>query len=341
MSITSHVPVTRALVDCRVYVDGRRLPGTPSLAEARARVDELGEGFVWVALHEPDIHQMREVGEVFGLHRIAVDDAVRTHQRPKIRRYDDTLYLVLKTVKYVPHESISQARDIVGTGEVMIFAGCDFVVTVRHGDFGALARVREEMNAHPHRARLGPFAIVHAVTDHLVDEYRDVSLRVGTDVDVIEEQMFAPRSTTEIDQIYLLKREVLELRRAVQPLSGVLREMVSDDRDLIGREVLRHLHDVIDHQSVAAERINTYDVLLTSLVTAAVARAGMQQNLDLRKISSWVAIASVPTMIGAVYGMNFDHMPELHWAWGYPAVLGVTVTACVLLHRTLRRNHWL
>jgi magnesium transporter len=284
---------------------------------------------------------MREVGEVFGLHRLAVEDAVHAHQRPKVDRYGDTLFLVLKTVKYIPHESISKAHDIVGTGEIMVFVGPDFVVTVRHGDFSGLAGVRKEMDADPHQLRLGPFAIMHAIADHVVDDYRDVTLQMETDIDVIEEQIFSPRNTTEIDQIYLLKREIVELRRAVNPLSDALREIVSDDRDLIGKEVLRYLRDVIDHQTVAAERINGYDELLTSLVTAALARVGMQQNLDLRKISAWVAIASVPTMLAAIYGMNFEHMPELRWTWGYPALLGVMGTICVLLYLTFRRNHWL
>jgi magnesium transporter len=312
-----------------------------NVVAARAKVCELGEGFVWVGLHEPNAHQMRGVAEVFGLHRLAAEDAVHAHQRPKVERYDDTVVLVLKTVKYIPHESISMAHDIVGTGEIMIFVGPDFVVTVRHGDFSGLSGVRKEMHADPHHLRLGPFAILHAIADHVVDDYRDVSLQLETDIDAMEEQIFSPRGTTDVDQIYLLKREILELRRAVNPLSDALREVVSEYKDLICKEVLRYLRDVFDHQTVAAERINTYDELLTSLVTAALARTSMQQNVDVRKISAWVAIASVPTMLAAIYGMNFEHMPELHWTWGYPAALGVMATVCMLLYRTFRRNHWL
>jgi magnesium transporter len=328
-------------VDCGVYVDGHRLPGTHSLVAAHAKVRELGEGFVWVGLHEPDADQMREVAEVFGLHRLAAEDGVHAHQRPKVERYDDTVVLVLKTVKYIAHESISKARDIVGTGEITIFVGPDFVVTVRHGDFSGLTGVRKDMEADPRHLRLGPFAIMHAIADHVVDDYRDVSLQVEADIDSMEEQIFSPRSTTDIDQIYLLKREILELRRAVNPLSDALHEIVSEYKDLISKEVVRYLRDVIDHQTLAAERINTYDELLTSLVTAALARTSIQQNLDLRKISAWVAIASVPTMLAAIYGMNFEHMPELHWTWGYPAAVGLMATVCMLLYRTFRRNHWL
>jgi magnesium transporter len=335
------VATAGAMVDCGVYVDGHRLPGRYTPATARATVCESGKGFVWIGLHEPDIHQMREVAEIFDLHPLAVEDAVHAHQRPKVERYDESLFVVLKTVTYIPHESISKARDIVGTGEIMIFVGSDFVVTVRHGDFSGLAGVRKDIDGDAHRLSLGPFAIMHAIADHVVDDYRDVALRVEADVDTIEEQIFAPRSTTDIDQIYLLKREILELRRAVNPLSVALQAIASDNKDLICKEVIRYLRDVIDHQTLAAERINSYDELLTSLITAALARTGMQQNLDLRKISAWVAIASVPTMLAAIYGMNFEHMPELQWVWGYPAVLGVMATVCLSLYGTFRRNHWL
>ncbi|MET0699595.1 MAG: magnesium/cobalt transporter CorA [Mycobacterium sp.] len=332
---------TSGIVDCGVYADGHRLPGTYSPRAAQAKAHELDGGFVWVGLHEPDADQMHEVSTIFGLHRLAVEDAVHAHQRPKVERYDDTLFVVLKTVKYVPHESISKAVDIIATGEVMIFVGADFLVTVRHGDFSGLVGVRRELDADPHQLRLGPFAIMHAIADHVVDDYRDVALQVQSDIDTVEEQIFAPRATTNIEQIYLLKREIAQLRRAVNPLSEALARVVSDNKDLICKEVLRYFRDVIDHQSLAAERIDSYDELLTSLVQAALARASMQQNLDLRKISAWVAIVSVPTMVAAIYGMNFDHMPELRWVWGYPAVLGVMATICGLLYLTFRRDHWL
>jgi magnesium transporter len=335
------VAPAESLVDCGVYLDGHRLPGTRSPRSAQRQVHELGAGFVWIGLNEPDERQMRDLAELFGLHPLAIDDAVHAHQRPKVERYDDTLLLVLKTVNYIPHEAISKARDIVQTGEIMVFVGPGFALTVRRGNFGGLTGVRRALDADPHQLRLGPFAVMQAIADHVVDDYRDVALRVQADIDAIEEQIFSPRSGTEVEQSYLLKREIVALRRAVNPLSFVLQHIVADNKDLIGKEVLRCLRDVIDHQSLAADRINSHDELLTSLVQAALARAGMQQNLDLRKISSWVAIVSVPTMLAAIYGMNFEKMPELRWTWGYPTVLGVMVTVCVLLYRTFRRNHWL
>ncbi|WP_418003264.1 magnesium and cobalt transport protein CorA [Mycobacterium sp. PDNC021] len=335
-------PAASTLVDCGIYLDGQRLSGQFTPAAARDRVRELGDGFVWVGLHEPDERQMHDVAKVFGLHPLAVEDAVHAHQRPKLERYDDTLLLVLKTVQYIPHESVTLANEIVETGEIMIFVAAHFVVTVRHGDFSGLADLRKELEAAPDRLRRGPFAVMHAIADHVVDSYVEVTSLVETDIDTVEVETFSPRRTTEIEHIYLLKREVVELRRAVSPLSVALQRILTDHKDLIAsKEISRYLRDVIDHQTMAAERIDNFDEVLSSLVQAAVARIGTQQNIDLRKISAWVAIASVVTMVAGIYGMNFDHMPELRQVWGYPAVLGVMAIACTALYRTFRRNHWL
>ncbi|MCV7255817.1 magnesium/cobalt transporter CorA [Mycolicibacterium fluoranthenivorans] len=341
-----HVPVARAMVDCGVYVDGVRLPGKYTHAAALNKVRELEaqgtcQAFVWVGLHEPDEHQMQAVADVFGLHELAVEDAVHAHQRPKLERYDNTLFLVLKTIMYVEHESVAKAREIVETGEIMVFVGPDFVVTVRHGDHGGLAGVRKRMDSTPANCALGPYAVLHAIADHVVDHYLEVTDLVELDIDAMEENVFSPTSETDIEHIYLLKREVVEMRRAVGPLNLALQRLGSDHNDLISKEVRRYIRDVVDHNIQAADRIASYDEVLSSLVQAALGKVGMQQNTDMRKISAWVAIAAVPTALAGIYGMNFDYMPELHQVWGYPAVLLTMLTVCVLLHRTFRRNHWL
>jgi magnesium transporter len=189
--------------------------------------------------------------------------------------------------------------------------------------------------------KLGPYAMMHAIADHVVDSYLDVTDLVGTDIDTMEEDVFSPRMQTNIECIYLLKREVVELRRAVNPLTLALQRVSTDHNDLISVEVRRYMRDVLDHNIQASDRITSYDELLSSLVQAAVGKAGMQQNVDMRKISAWVAIAAVPTMVAGIYGMNFDHMPELHWAWSYPAVLSLMLVVCVFLYSNFRRNHWL
>lgn len=340
-----HVPVARAMVDCAVYVDGARLPGKFTHAAALAKVRELRDegqnAFVWIGLHEPDDHQMISVAEVFGLHSLAVEDAVHAHQRPKLERYDNTLFLVLKTVKYVEHESVALAREIVETGEIMVFVGPEFVVTVRHGDHSGLAGVRKKMEDEHKQLALGPYAVMHAIADHVVDTYLEVTRLMECDIDAMEENAFSPTAETDIEHIYLLKREVVELRRAVAPLSTELGRLHNDYKDLLSKEVLRYMRDVLDHQTVAADRIASYDELLSSLVQASLAKVGMQQNTDMRKISAWVAIAAVPTMIAGIYGMNFENMPELRWTFGYPLILLLMVCACGFLYHNFRRNHWL
>ena len=340
-----HVPVARAMVDCGVYVDGIRQPGKYTHGAALAKVREVeqngGEAFVWIGLHEPDEHQMKAVAAVFNLHELAVEDAVHAHQRPKLERYDDTLFLVLKTVTYVEHDEAAKVREIVETGEIMIFVGPDFVVTVRHGDHGGLAGVRRQMDASPANCQLGPYAVMHAIADHVVDGYLDVTDLVENDIDAMEENVFSPNSATDIEHIYLLKREVVELRRAVSPLTLALQRIGTDHNDLVSKEVRRYMRDVLDHNTQAADRIASYDEVLSSLVQAAVGKVSMQQNIDMRKISAYVAIAAVPTAIAGIYGMNFDHMPELHQVWGYPAVLLLMLTVCTTLYFTFRRNHWL
>ena len=340
-----HLPVSEAVVDCAIYVDGARLPGgfthNAALQEARALIRAGRNAFVWIGLHEPDAQQMETVGQVYGLHSLAVEDAVHAHQRPKVERYDDTLLLVLKTVKYLPHESVHLAREIVETGEIMVFVGADFVITVRHGEHTGLAEVRKSLESEPAQLALGPYSVMHAVSDHVVDSYRWVAESMEADIDAIEEETFSPRAKTDIEPIYLLKREVVEMRRAVAPLTEALVRMNTDHRDLLSKELRRYMRDVHDHQALAADRIASYDDMLTSLVQAASAKVGMQQNTDMRKISAWVAIAAVPTMIAGIYGMNFENMPELSWQWGYPAVLGLMATVCGFLYLTFRSNHWL
>ncbi|WP_191498190.1 magnesium/cobalt transporter CorA [Mycobacterium simulans] len=342
-----------ALVDCGVYVDGHRLPGKYPYTEALAKVREVGQpapeateqpgpgSFVWIGLHEPDERQMQEVADVFGLHPLAVEDAVHAHQRPKLERYDETLFFVLKTVNYVPHESVVLARQIVETGEIMIFVGKDFVITVRHGEHGGLSDVRSKMDADPDHLRLGPYAVLHAISDYVVDHYLAVTTLMEDDIDSIEEVAFAPGRKIDVEPIYLLKREVVELRRCVAPLSGAFARMQTENKDLISKEVRRYLRDVADHQTEAADQIVAYDDMLNSLVQAALARVGMQQNMDMRKISAWAGIVAVPTMVAGIYGMNFHFMPELDSRWGYPTVIGAMIVVCLFLYRNFRKRGWL
>jgi magnesium transporter len=335
-----HVPISAYVVDCAVYVNGVRLPGRWTHDRALAEVRHREEGFVWIGLHEPDEEQIKGIADVFGLHELAVEDAVNAHQRPKLERYDDTLFMVLKTVRYCgsPRDA---ATEVVETGEVMAFLGRDFVITVRHGDHSGLHDVRRRLEADPEQLALGPSTVLHAIADHVVDGYLAVTSAIEDDIDELEREVFTPRSAPDAERIYAMKREVLELRRAVVPLGGPLRKLTEGYSALVPHDVRSYFRDVDDHLVTVTERIGSFNELLTTLVDAALAKITMQQNGDMRKITSWVAIVSVPTMVAGIYGMNFDVMPALHWQFGFPTLMAFTAVACLLLFRVFRRNQWL
>jgi magnesium transporter len=329
------------VVDCAAYVDGERLPDFPSHADAVAEIRRRGSGFVWIGLYEPNADQIQGIADTFGLHELAVEDAVHAHQRPKLDRYEDMVFMVVKTVRYVEHESPTTANEIVESGEIMAFLGRDFIVTVRHGDHSGLGELRRELEAAPERMRVGPSVVLHAIADRAVDSYLDVSEAFENDIDVIETSVFAPERPIGVEQMYLVKREILELRRAVMPLATPLRRLAEGYTPLVPEQVRSYFRDVEDHLTTVTERVTSFDELLTTLVDATLAKVSLQQNSDMRKITAWAAILAVPTMVVGVYGMNFDHMPELHWTYGYPIVIAVILAVCVVLHRIFTRNRWL
>ena len=335
------VPVSAYVVDCAIYVDGRRLPGRWTHNGAIDEVRRRGEGFVWIGLHEPDEEQIQGIADTFGLHELAVEDAVHAHQRPKLDRYGDTLFMVLKTVKYVAHESPETANEIVESGEIMAFLGRDFIVTVRHGNHSGLGIVRRDLEESPEQLVAGPAAVLHAIADRVVDSYLAVAETFEDDIDAMEARVFAPRSEVSAEQIYLMKREVLEMRRAVMPLAVPLRRLAEGYTALIPEHVRSYFRNVDDHLTAVSEQVASFDEMLTSLVDATLAKITLQQSTDMRKITAWAAIIAVPTMVAGVYGMNFDYMPELHWKFGYPLVMLVIFVVSLVLHRIFRRNRWL
>ena len=327
------------IVDCAVYVEGKRLPGAMTPRQARERSVAEG-GFVWIGLFEPTEEQLGEIAKEFGLHELAVEDAVQAYQRPKMDRYADTLFLVVKTVTHIAHEGPATANEIVETGEIMAFLGADFIVTVRHRDHSHLGELRAELEANPDRLAMGPAAVLHAVTDHVVDGYLAATEAFEHDIDDIEALVFAKRSPIGPEQMHLMKREVVELRRSVQPLGTPLRVLAAGNR-LVPAEVASYFRDVADHLEQVTERVIGFDEILTTLLNATLAKVTIQQNSDMRRITAWAAIIAVPTMVFGVYGMNFDHMPELHWRYGYPFIVSLTLLACLILYRAFKRNQWL
>jgi magnesium transporter len=329
-----------ALVDWAFYREGRRDTKTHSYTEALTRARK-GQGFVWIGLFQPNERQLAIIGQEFGLHALALEDAAEAHQRPKLERYEDTLFAVLKTVRYVPHGDLTATSEVVETGEVMVFCGPGFVVTVRHGEHSELTGLRQALEQEPARLATGPGAVLHAIADHVVDRYLEVADAVHADIDVIESEMFTPRGWRSIDRVYQLKREVLELKRAVAPLTGPMRALSTLRHPLIADETRNYFRDVDDHLLRVKEQVISFDELLSSILQAGLAQVQVAENEDMRRIAAYVAILAVPTMIAGIYGMNFDDMPELRMKYAYFVVLGVMATACTVLYRLFKRNHWL
>jgi magnesium transporter len=332
-----------ALVDWAFYREGRREPAITSYGDALARA-RRGEGFVWIGLFEPTERQLIVLGDEFDLHPLALEDAIEAHQRPKLERYGENgemLFAVFKTVRYVPHTALTATSEVVESGEVMVFCGTGFVITVRHGQHSELSGLRQTLEAEPERLRDGPGGVLHAIADQVVDSYLAVADQVQADIDLIEAEMFTPRGWRNIERVYQLKRELLELKRAVAPLAGPIRALAERQHPLVSDETRTYFRDVDDHLSRVREQVTGFDELLTSILAAGLAQVQVSENEDMRRISAWVAIIAVPTMVAGIYGMNFDNMPELHTRYGYFVVLAVMATACSGLYVLFKRIHWL
>jgi magnesium transporter len=332
------------IVDCALYVDGVRQPGDLSYTEALRVARERRNAFVWLGLHEPKERVMAGIARTYGLHELAVEDAVKAAQRPKLEQFaNDVSFLALRTARYVEHAELTETSEVVETGQVMLFVGPQFVITVRHGDACRLAPVRADLESKRELLRQGPWAVAYAVTDRVVDLYVEVAGAVEDDLDDLEENVFSTRQSgpRSIQRIYQLKRELVEFRRAVVPLQRPLMTLISDSTPEVPVGIRRYIRDVQDHLTRTVEQINAYDDLLNSILQARLAQVTVDQNNDMRKIAAWAAIAAVQTTIAGIYGMNFRVMPELQWQFGYPAVLLLMLCSAGVLYRLFRRAGWL
>jgi magnesium transporter len=330
------------IVDCAIYREGHRSEGPEDLSDALDEARSAG-GFVWIGLHEPTEKEFELVTKEFGLHPLAVEDALKAHQRPKLEVYDDSLFVVLKPVVYEPES------DTVSTGEVMLFLGDAFVVTVRHGVGSPLKAVRERLEQEPKLLGKGPTSVLYAVADAVVDHYLEVATELATDLEELEAEVFSPDgggSRHTASRIYGFKRQILEFRRATVPLSMPLTRLAGVGAyggtvPFVNDRARPFFRDVNDHLARVNESVEGLDRLVSDVLSAHLAQMSVRQNDDMRKISAWAAMAAVPTMIAGIYGMNFDHMPELHWVWGYPAVILLMAVLEVLLFRLFKRRGWL
>ncbi len=322
------------IIDCAIYEEGRRRDGPVELEHAYDVRHQAGT-FVWIGLYEPTEDEFDSLRREFDLHPLAVEDAIHAHQRPKIEVYGDMLFIVLKTARYVDPE------EVITLGELLVFLGDDFVITVRHGEASTLHGVRESLESDPEHLRRGPGAVLHAILDRVVDDYQPAIQGLETDIDEVEDELFAGGRTNPAERIYRLQREVLQFRKASAPLVDPIAKLAAGHYVQVHPEIHDYFRDVNDHLMRARDQLDAMRDLLAGSLQANLAQVGVRQNEDTRRISAWVAIIAVPTAIAGIYGMNFEHMPELKWGVGYPGVLLLMLVICTILYFRFKRAGWL
>ncbi|WP_130179194.1 magnesium and cobalt transport protein CorA [Cryobacterium sp. SO1] len=337
-----------ALIDDAIYVDGRRV-ATPETLQDVFEVLKEKDGFAWIGLYRPTDDEVRSVADEFTLHHLAIEDALKGHQRAKIERYADTLFLVLRPARYLDEE------ERVEFGELHVFVGPDFVVTIRHAESPDLVSVRRRLESTPDLLAFGPQAVLYAILDQVIDEYAPVVAGLENDIDEIEDQLFDGDQAVS-RRIYALSREVIEFQRATQPLIGMLESLREGfEKHGVDVELHRHLRDVLDHTIRVVERGDAFRQLLQNALTVhstlvaqrqndetrRLSETGLAQSEEVKKISSWAAILFAPTLVGTIYGMNFTHMPELKWQFGYPFAITLMVAMGFGLYAVFKRKDWL
>ena len=341
-------PASR-IIDSAIYLDGRRVATMESIAETVVQLDQHPDGVAWIGLYRPTDTELHTLAEQFGLHPLAVEDAIHAHQRPKLERYDDTLFVVLRPARY--RDDLEEVE----FGEVHLFAGANFVLTVRHSEAPEFSSVRRRLENQPDLLRQGPEAVLYAVMDQVVDGYYPVVAGLGNDIDEIEIEVFS--GAPEVSRrIYELSREVADFHRATRPLATVIADLQSGfDKYAVDDELQRYLRDVDDHLTQITERIEEYRTALRDMLTVNATLVAQRQNDEMRrltvtsnaqneevkKISAWAAILFAPTLIGTIYGMNFTHMPELDWRFGYPIAVSLMALTCGTLYLVFKRRDWL
>ncbi|MGW1947386.1 magnesium and cobalt transport protein CorA [Streptomyces sp. NPDC001940] len=346
---TNPASETASVVQAALYRDGVRVSSPTTLAETFRELREQPDGMAWIGLARPTESELVSLAAEFDLHPLAVEDALEAHQRPKLERYGDTLFVVLRAARYL------DAPEEVEFGELHVFVGADFVITVRHGAAPDLSGVRRRMEDSPELLKLGPEAVLYAILDAVVDGYAPVVAGVQTDIDEIETEVFT--GAPEVSRrIYELSREMVEFQRATRPLVGMLHGLMAGFAKYgTDEELQRYLRDVADHVTHTSERVDGFRQALADILTVnatqvtqqqnaemrALAEAGFEQNEEIKKISSWAAILFAPTLVGTIYGMNFENMPELGWGYGYPFAILLMAVVCVSLYFIFKRRDWL
>jgi magnesium transporter len=321
------------------YVNGVRQP-IDDLTTA-ARLACAGQGFVWLGLKDPQPEDLYALAGQFDLHPLAIEDAVNGHTRSKLEIFGDDLFIVISTVAYVEHEEFTASSEIVSTGQVMVFLGNHFVITVRRGEHAQLSALRRLLESQPEKLRQGPSTVLYSIADKIIDDYLEVVSQFENDIDEIETRVFSRQGQHEVDRVYQLKRELIEFKRCVIPLGVPLLKLATRELPVIPPEAKAYFRELADHHTEAREAMASFDEVLSSILQAGLARASVADNEDMRRISAWVAILAVPTTVAGIYGMNFAFMPELRWHYGYFAVLALLIAIMIGLYSGFKRNRWL
>ena len=322
------------VVNSVAYAEGKRV-GDVELGDIPATLGRPGT-FVWIGLVDPEEWLLRAVQPQFSLHDLAVEDALNGHQRPKLERYEDCLFVVLRTVQLA-----GEPRHV-EYGETHLFVGRNYVITVRHGSQVSHVGLRARCEAAPRLLAQGPAFVLYAVMDFVVDQYLPVVETLDDELDLVEAEIFSERfgrRTTE--RIYRLKRDVLSVKRTLSPLVDICNRLMRFDSDLIAEETRPYFRDVYDHVVRLTEMLDNLSQMVSTALEANISLVSMSQTEGTKRLAAWAAIIAVPTMVAGIYGMNFDYMPELTWRWGYPFILGVMATACFGLYVAFRHTRWL
>jgi magnesium transporter len=341
--------VDSSVVNLAVYREGHRLASPETLSELYQILRDDEHAFGWIGLYRPTPSEVISLAEEFSLHELAVEDAIVAHQRPKLERYGDTLFVVMSAARYIDE------TEEVEFGELHVFVGTNFVISMRHSESPDLSGVRAGLEDDPELLALGPEAVLYAILDRVVDGYLPVVAGLENDIDEIETEVFS--GDPEVSRrIYELSREVIEFRRATNPLSVIFAALEGGfDKYGVGEELQRSLRDVADHNTVVCDRVDGFQQILRDMLTVnatmvaqrqneemrALSIASNDQNVEVKKISAWAAILFAPTLIGTIYGMNFQHMPELDWQYGYPVALTMMAAVCISLYVVFKRRDWL
>ncbi|MRK00758.1 transporter [Aeromicrobium sp. S22] len=337
-----------SLIDNAIYVGGRRT-ANPETLEATFELLRSQQGMAWIGLYRPDVAEICAVAAEFELHQSAVDDAIAAHQRPKLERYGSTLFAVLRPARYV------QETEKVEFGELHVFVGPDFVVTIRHAESPDLGGVRQDLEADAELLRAGPESVLYAIIDQVVDEYAPVLRGLEDDIDEIEDQLFRGEATVS-RRIYELAREVIEFQRATHSLLNMIASLEDGfDKYGVEHELQHRLRLVRAHCARIAERADSFRAILQNALTVHstlisqrqndemrnLAETSLAQSEEVKKISGWAAILFAPTVVGTIYGMNFEHMPELAWRFGFPSALAAMALTSLVLYVVFKRRRWL